>query len=332
MSSHSNVSQAHDFYYKGVDLHEEHSYSKCSLSYEQNKAISYSTTVALVIPRKGVRDTEVTTTRPQTGLTLLSYFSMSATTSKHICDLRHASPFEVVELPFERGDRFVTPERLRDLLLKELAYYATCLNQAHNRRHFVCLMDARQKVLNLACETWAKPFRDKRFKAYEKIDVSKAAAELQAKHRQEASKRAAETKRIFATYVKDRRGKDYLEFLRVLFDPDYASADYPLSRDERSLLRAKVGKSDAAYVWIDGDKVVTSRHVKVDLREAHAALMAWGLGKDMRTVKVGYYTILSYTGDTIRIGCHHIPRTNMVALYEAVVGKPFPNPQEAKAA
>jgi hypothetical protein len=56
-------------------------------------------------------------------------------------------------------------------------------------------------------------------------------------------------------------------------------------------------------------------------------MKAWAAGKDMRTARVGAYQIVSYQGATIQIGCHHIPRENMLALYEAVVGKTFPAKQ-----
>ena len=46
MSSHTNWSMAHDFYYKGVDRGEIHEYCSCSLSYVGRTAISYSTAIA----------------------------------------------------------------------------------------------------------------------------------------------------------------------------------------------------------------------------------------------------------------------------------------------
>ena len=60
------------------------------------------------------------------------------------------------------------------------------------------------------------------------------------------------------------------------------------------------------------------------MQEARIALKAWAAGKDMRAVRVGNYAIVSYQGETIQIGCHKLTRRNMLALYEVVVGKPFP--------
>jgi hypothetical protein len=84
-----------------------------------------------------------------------------------------------------------------------------------------------------------------------------------------------------------------------------------------------------AYVWTDGDKIRTSLGVSVSVDEAKVLMKAWAMGKDMRTMKVGWYSILSYTGDVIKIGCHKIPRKNMLALYEVVMGKPFPKGKQA---
>ena len=77
---------------------------------------------------------------------------------------------------------------------------------------------------------------------------------------------------------------------------------------------------------------MTSQRVRVPLREAKAAMRAWALGRDMRTFEVGGYKIVVYQGDTIQIGCHKIPRENMLALYEAVMGRPFPEKPESPAA
>ena len=323
MASHSNSTEAHDFYYRGVDYGVTKSYSGCSLSYDGNNAYSYSTIVAKVIPAKERRPKEVKTTWPASGITLISLYAMSSTTGRHISLLRGASPFQTVCVPLERGDRDFTPKDLAENFLKELETYAGMLNTRDNRGTFVRLMESRSMLLSRACEEWAKPLRDRRFKKYESIDITKAAAEIAARNRKAAAKRAADTKALFAKYVKDRSGADYLEFLRTLCDDYYTSEKYPFTHEERKLLRSKLNRDDA-YVWVEGDKLVTSKCVRVSADEARVLLKAWAAGKDMRAMKIGFYTILSYTGDHIKIGCHNIPRANMLALYEVLVGKPFP--------
>ena len=327
MSSHSNSTMAHDFYYFGVDLGRRASYSSCTLSYDGNTGISYSTAVAKVIPRKGVAQKKVTTRRPSTGITLVSYYRMSSTTGRHISDLSHASPFTVVRVPLTRGWRDFTPNDVRDSLLDCLGEYASEFNLAGNRRAFVQLMNAREFLLKEACEEWAKPLRDRRFRKFEKIDVEKAAAELKERNRKAAAKRAKETKALFARYLKNKRD-NYCEFMRVLFDPLYESLKFPFDKERRALLRSRLDK-DAAYVWVDGDRIRTSRCVSVPVDEARVLLKAWAAGKDMRMMRIASYTIVAYEGDVIKIGCHAIPRENMLALYEEIVGEPFPDRQKA---
>ena len=331
MSSHTNRSEAHNFYYLGVNEGVCKQYSCCSLSYDNDEAYSYSTLVAKVIPTRGRTRKSISTSSPETGLTLMSRDSMTSTTGRHLSYLRNASPFKVVHVPLERGRSTLTPTILRDNFLSELENYAGSLNRADARREFAGLIYSRATLLQLASKEWANPLRDRRFKKFENIDVSKTAEEIKARNRKAAAKQAAATKALLAKYLVGRRGPDYCELMRVLFDPNYCSDKFRLTRDERSALRRKFNGSDA-YVWVDGDMIHTSRSISVSLQEARVLMKAWAAGKDMRKQQIGHYTILSYTGDHIKIGCHNIPRENMIALYEAVVGKPFPDsPQQQEA-
>lgn len=336
MSSHSNTSQAHDFYYLGVDEGLDKDYAGCTVSYEGCTAYSYSTAVAKVIPRKGVKPGDVRTHLPSSGLTLLSFDSMSATTAQHISKLNDASPFDVVRVPLRRGDRDFTPERLAQAFAEELESYAARLNKAENRLKFMTLLNSLHLLQRDACEKWAKPLRGRKLEKFDKLDVSKIAEEIKARNRKAAVKAAAETRAVFAKYLKDRRGRDYCDFIRSLFDRWFVSPKYHFTDEQRNLLRKKVcGGSSVwggpAYVWVADDEIRTSRNVAVPVKEAKVAMRLWAAGKDMRTLRVDRYTIVSYQGDTIQIGCHRIPRENMLALYEAVMGKPFPEKPEGPA-
>jgi len=275
-----------------------------------------------------VKPGDVRTHLPSSGLTLLSFDSMSATTTQHLSQLNDASPFDVVRVPMRRGDRDFTPESLARLFAEELKSYAEGLNDAKNRRKFMALLDALHRLREDACEKWAEPLRGKALMKFDKLDVSKIAEEIKAQNRKSAAKAAAETRAVFAKYTKNRTGADYCDFVRTLFEPMHRGA-YRFTDTERAILRNKILATDRqgrrkSYVWLDGDEVATSQHVRVPLKEAKTAMHAWALGKDMRTFEVGGYKIVVYQGDTIQIGCHRIPRENMLALYEAVMGKPFP--------
>lgn len=328
MSSHTNWSMAHDFYYKGVDRDKSTAYRGCSLRYRGATAFSYSTAIAKVVPTKDREEKDVRTNDPETGLTLISYYSMSKTTGKHISYVRQASPFTVVPVPLRRGCSDFSPRGVAENFLEALERLTGQLNTIGNRREFANLMACRKKVMELACEEWAKPLRDRRFKRFEAMDVEKMAKELQAKRRRDAAERAAETRILFAKYLPkgETSGADYCEFVRAVFDVGYHSERFPFDRDQRTMFRKKLD-GNAAYVWPEPEDncIRASKCVSVPLDEAKVLLRLWSLGKDMRTMKIGPYYIVRYEGNTIQIGCHRIPRENMLALYEAVMGEKFPS-------
>ena len=221
------------------------------------------------------------------------------------------------------------PQELANRFYEELEYYVKNLNTKADRETFMHMLYSFKRVRDEACEEWAKPLRHARFRRFLEVDVSKEAEALKARNRRLAAKAAKETRETIAKYVKDRKGGDYCEFMHALFDCHYVSGRYRFSDRQREILREKVcgGKNTwdrPAYVWLDGDEIETSKGVRVPVSEAKVAMRLWASGKDMRTLPVGRYSIVSYEGDTIQIGCHKIPRENMLALYEAVMGEPFP--------
>ena len=213
MSSHTNRSVAHDFYYKGVDEGRSVNYRGCSISYSRRVAYSYSTVVAQVIPAKGYRDGDVRTRDPSCGRTLVSFWSMSNTTGRHISRLQHASPFDTIPVPMCRGGGELSPQGLANQFFEELECYAKNLNTKANRETFIQMLNALKRVRDEACEEWAKPLRHARFRRFLSIDVSKEAEAIKARNRLKAAKAAKETRDTIAKYVKDRKGGDYCEFM-----------------------------------------------------------------------------------------------------------------------
>lgn len=322
---HSNVSMGHDFFYIGVDKGESHDYSSCTLSYRGNTAVSFSTAIAKVIPTRGRRQKDVKTRNPETGLLMVSYNCMSNCTAKHICNVTSASPFPMARVPLRRGYYDFTPEDVRDGFLKEFETLSKGLNRVENRREFVFLMEQRKAIIDKACATWAKPLMDRRFRKFDEIDVEEMSEELKKRQRELARKKAEKRRKaleLFYSRAKNADGAGYCELLRDVFSPSCKGSS-AFSYDEQKELMAQLG-SVGAYVWPDGDRVATSMGVRIPIKEARVLLKAWALGVDMSGRHVGPYTILEYEGDVIRIGCHRIPRRNMLALYEAVIGKPFP--------
>ena len=315
----------HDFFYIGVDKGESHDYSSCTLSYRGNTAVSFSTAIAKVVPTKGLRQKDVTTRNPETGLLLVSNDCMSNCTAKHIISVTSASPFQIARVPLRRGYYDFRPEDIREGFLKEFETLANGLNRVENRRKFVFLMEQRKSIIEKACTTWSKPLRDRRFRKFDKIDVEEMSEELKKRQRDLARKRFEKRRKaleLFYSRAKNADGAGYCELLRDVFSSS-GKGSSAFSYDERKELRTQLDYV-GSYVWPDGEQVVTSMGIHIPVKEARVLLKAWASGVDMSNRHVGPYTILEYKGDVIRIGCHRIPRENMIALYEAVIGKPFP--------
>lgn len=330
MGGKSRFTEAHDYYYLGVDEGRGKHYSGVALHYDGRTAYSYSTAIARVIPRKGYKDSDVSTMYSANGITLLSVDSMSSCTCKHIQALFDASPFHVLKVPFHYGSEHFDPGILRDNYLRELALYAQELNHVKERTRFTSLMETRRYLLDQAAEEWARPLRDRKFKEFEEIfaNLDDWRRNLKKKLAEKAAKEEAVAKRLVSRYTnKAKTAQGYLNLVRSLFG---WGADAKLMKPEtRATLKDAFTKSGVSYVWVAGEEIVTSQHVHVALKSARVLMKAWAAGKDMRTLKIDGYSIVSYTGDTIQIGCHKIPRQNMLALYEVVTGKKFP---ERKAA
>lgn len=332
----SNGTQAHDFYYKGVNEGVNKWLKRCSLNYEGKVAYSYSTVIAKVIPQHNYEEKDICTANPNSGLTLITFDSMSSSTGRHRRELACASPFDTVSVPFKYGHRWdPSPETMAEWMLADLETYSKLLARAEHRSNFTLLMGSVDKIVAHAAEPWAKVFSSKKFLKYREIyaDLGGYAEKLKAKKRAEAAKQAAETRKVLAKWLGDKHtSKDYLDLMRTVFgnDPSFCYENRGMTYNERAALRRRLGlKTEFAYVWIENDTIRTSRHVSLDVDVARVAMKAWALGHDMRKFQVGPYTVLKYEGDTIQIGCHRIPRENMVALYEVVMGKPFPKKEAA---
>lgn len=321
----SNQSMAHDFFYRGVACGETRNLCKCSLHYDGPVVYSYWTVVGRVIPTAGLKDGDVQPRNPSSGILLLSMGRMTSSTGKHLSYIRGASPFRIVEVPMHYGDRSFGPETLKKNMLEALGEAAKDLNHADGRRRFAALKMALNELRSLACKEWAAAARGSEFRRFDTLDVDKAMQDLREKRRKDAAKKAAEVRAALKKY---RVGEDnYCEFVHTVFGKPYQGHGFEGITDEAlSALSRRFIASGKAYVWPDvpRDAVATSKGIRIPMQEARIALRAWASGKDMRTYNLHGYTVLSYTGDTIRIGCHEIPRENMLSLYRAVMGRPFP--------
>ena len=68
----------------------------------------------------------------------------------------------------------------------------------------------------------------------------------------------------------------------------------------------------------DGEKVETSKGVKVDAKDAKKLYQLIKAGKDIKGYKIDYYTVISLNG-VLKIGCHNINVKNMHEIGEKLL-------------
>lgn len=320
---------AHDYFYEGVAKGACKKYAGQKLSYNSDCAVSYATTIAITVPRQGYSRADPHC--PASGLCLVTFDAMSSFTARHRSAVRSASPFDVVEAPFTYGKTYYGPDEMRKRFVEELERYANDLHHADSRRKFIDLMECRSKIVDMACTKWSKPLKSKKlFAKYERIaaDMEGYAKAIKELRRKETAKREAR-KRAFLKKYAGASGASYNALLMSVYGDIEKENPLELTAKLRQEAREHLGGQDAYYVWLSGEEVRTNHAISIPVQEARIALKAWAAGKDMRCFRVGNYSIVSYEGDTIQIGCHKLTRKNLLALYEVVVGQPFPVRKEA---
>lgn len=69
---------------------------------------------------------------------------------------------------------------------------------------------------------------------------------------------------------------------------------------------------------VKGGEIQTSRGARVPIDAALAMYEDLKAGRPVHGVTVGHYTVTSFDGETLRVGCHEIPLTEMDRLYTIV--------------
>ena len=316
---------AHRYFYAGVALGKSKRYVGQNLSFDRYYAVSYSTTIGITVPARGY--TKADPYKAESGICILSFDSMSSYTARDIHAVCSASPFAVVYAPIKWGKTDYDPKDLQQLFVDRLAELAKYLVHAPSREKFIRLMDNRKKIIDTACEKWAKPLRNRRlFSRYEQIaqNLEAYTQTLKKRKRAETARRVAQ-KQAFLKQYTGASGASYNALLMSTYDDIETANPLKFTAQQRQEARTHLGGYSAYYCWLCGDEVRTNHSIRIPVQEARIALKAWAAGKDMRATRIGDYAVVSYTGDTIQIGCHKLERRNLLALYEVILGTPFPN-------
>lgn len=87
---------------------------------------------------------------------------------------------------------------------------------------------------------------------------------------------------------------------------------------EKNYLIDKFNNESFIRISKNGEKVETSKGVKVDAKEAKKLYQLIKAGKDIKGYKIDYYTVISLNG-TLKIGCHNINLKNMHEVGEKLL-------------
>ena len=293
-----NREVAHKFFY---DVNGSFERSSMTVSYVHNKYYSYGTVI-------GKLTEDINGNR----VCIISNNNFSNTTAKHLNELRYACPFPIYYLPQRIGTGDFYRDDTIDYLKSNLEYYSKAkLTQKPNREGF------NEYYAMLANTLKLKMFEDKH------KEIFKILKEFETIHN--AINNPEELKKI-NELIKQKELKKQQKLKRELkkYTDKYDIAElahiaYSYNNDIDKEVKAKLKqflnpKNELSFVWFEDERVKTSQSITVDKKEATTLLNLWNKGKLKHGMTISYYTVLEVKKDYIKIGCHKIPTTNLMAL------------------
>lgn len=292
-----NINFAHKFFY---DDNQDRWKENNNVSYYNNKYFSYSTCIAKITnSKKGF-------------ILLLSDNNFSPTTTKHISEIRQANPrYDVLYFPQKYGAPDFDLSHIQEILIKNLDFYESSkLTQKINRDNYI---NNFQMLMNL--DEYLTDIDKAIFDKYKPLfDIltndESLKKELEKARKKESEKRKA-LKIELKTYVESN---NLLNLARLTYS-DFSELKSDIKNKIKSLINPK---NDFSFVWLDGEKVRTSKYITMNVEEIKPFLIAWKRGLLKHGQNIKQYTILSITDDFVKIGCHKIPIENINNLYSEI--------------
>ncbi len=303
----------HDFFHNPEARGE---YSGCNVSFRGDKFYSYST----VIGQKFYKG--------KTPYLILSSNTMSPTTGRHLRKLRHACPYgykNILYAPFVYG--YSSGYSIESIIIRfsnEAERYLKKperLNRA-NHRH-----EARSLVIDYA--RFRLVFKKGASKHAEKL--AKIINEIDEKRNKpvdpvKAEKRRLARERLLAKKLEAVKDWTYMDKVKFCFDPKSKGAFNSKTRHElvRSILESISNKLGGfhrnSFIWIDGDQVVTSQHIRLPVAIVKRAINTWRKSGINAVHQIGSYTLDEVNDKYMKIGCHYIPMENILELEKELNG------------
>lgn len=224
------------------------------------------------------------------GAILINDRGYSVTTSKHISAMADSA-------------RHLTRFYVSDVILSDAVYFV--------KSNVVKIPRARQNKEYLISSVLRKIRKFEEFQEYtkrnkitrlttgnhdnKKVLIDKRCTEY--KYLQRVKNNLLNNYESFISDIKEQKDKDRKKEINNF----YKYKSNRISNLKNELLR--VSKC--------GQYVQTSQHVKVDINEVKALLHAIKTGRNVHGQKIGYYTITSYNGKALNIGCHSILKSEI---------------------
>ena len=293
----------HDFFH---NPEARGSYSGCNVSFDGDKFYSYSTIIGQKI-KAGKRD-----------ILAISSNTMSITTTMHLSKLRRACPYpaeHIVYVPFAQGDHYSyliasLQSRFEDQLIQMLTWKLT---------QWSCRYKAESILCNYA--KFRALFKVKKFKPADKL--AKIIAEVEAKRNRpvdpvKAEKRKLAKERQIAKIREGCKDWTYMDKVKFLAGKVYtvlpSETKCKLTEALRNTIMAPIDGNRPSFVWVDGDQVMTSQHVKLPIAIVKRAIATWRAKGADAVGNVGVYHLDEVADSYMKIGCHYIPMENILAL------------------
>jgi hypothetical protein len=289
----NNIDIAHAFFYSG-DYENYKNYK--NLGYRGNKFFSYSTIIGKKITGKDGNT-----------YLFLSDNTFSNTTAKHIDDLKHASPLDIIKIPVNYSQRDITIDGVIDDILYNLDYYAKSkLTLKNNResyiKYFNMLIDIDEKI-----QTIKKSIINKYQPLFDTLNNSESIKQLKLKIAENEKKAREKLKRKISRYLKKY---NLSQLAKMVYD--YNDKTLQGEKDIKQAIKQYINPNDdLSFVWVDGDNFKTSKHITIAKKDCEVIIKLFKAGKLKHGLKLCYYTILQVTSDFIKIGCHKIPVENI---------------------
>lgn len=274
---------------------------------------SYSTEIGRILPA----------TKKRGPVVLLSADRFSATTAGHLSLARQATHhWQSFEVPHQDYSHQLSVDlaEIANHYLGEIDSLFTLASKAKGRKADY-LEQIKGKVATLR-ELFAAldlkisklPAGDrKRLEIAESVDLEQHAGEITARKAKQARARSRadkerETERLRREEVQREKAVEMLPEWRRGLNPQYHGVSFYCLPPVLRLSEEKT-------------HIETSHGASVDLRAACLLFRALGRGEALHGKKLSGYTITAVTAESVKIGCHEIPRSEIDALLPSLCEK-----------